>query len=250
MDNKENFTGKASAYEDARPNYNKHLFHYLLEKEGITKDTVFADIGSGTGIFSENLLKMGNTVFAVEPNDDMRNISEKNLSKYPNFVSIKGNDANFNLPSSTIDYITVAQAFHWFDSTLFKKECTKVLTKKGKVILIWNSYDKENATIKELSQICKKFCPKFQGFSAGISEDSDRIKNFFDNNYKFIHFENNLEFNKDKFIKRMISSSYSLTVNDIQYTEFIATLESYFDKHTTVNNTIIMPNETIAYLNK
>jgi len=45
--------------------------------------SVIADIGSGTGILTKLLLEKKLTVFAIEPNDDMRGIAgdlQRNLS--------------------------------------------------------------------------------------------------------------------------------------------------------------------------
>ena len=47
--------------------------------------SVFADVGSGTEIFAEQLLECGYKVFAVEPNGDMRKKAEEKLSRNENF---------------------------------------------------------------------------------------------------------------------------------------------------------------------
>ncbi len=90
-----------------------------------------ADIGSGTGIFSHQLLERDLTVFGVEPNDDMRMMAEQSLNLYSRFKSIKATAENTTLKENSVDLVTVAQAFHWFDkksvqnrmSTDFKTKC-------------------------------------------------------------------------------------------------------------------------------
>jgi len=139
MDNTEKFTGKAALYNKARLSYAKEFVDYLYGKIGFNSDCTVADIGSGTGIFTKHLLEKGSRVLAVEPNDDMRRYTKINLSHYTNLHTIKGTAENTTLEDESVDFITVAQAFHWFDMLNFRKECSRILKPKGKVILIWNS---------------------------------------------------------------------------------------------------------------
>lgn len=36
----------------------------------------------------------------------------------------------------SVDFVTTAQAFHWFDGALFRRECKRILKKNGLVFLI------------------------------------------------------------------------------------------------------------------
>lgn len=53
MDNTKRFDGKGEIYAKARPKYADALFEHLECAHGIAKGSRCADIGSGTGIFSE-----------------------------------------------------------------------------------------------------------------------------------------------------------------------------------------------------
>ncbi|MDU5110599.1 MAG: class I SAM-dependent methyltransferase [Clostridium sp.] len=247
MNNTEKFTGKASVYSEARPSYPKALFDYLVNVEKISKDSIIADIGSGTGKFSESLLNLGFKVFAVEPNKDMRTKAENLLSLNSSFISINGTDSNTTLKDNSIDYITVAQAFHWFNPIAFKKECQRILKEKGKVILVWNNRVPESEIVIKNAEICKKYCKNFKGFSGGFDIKSNSISEFFNNKYDLIKFENNLKYDEDKFIKRILSSSYSLTDGDENYLEYINALKDFF-KDYSINGILTIPNETIMYI--
>ncbi|MBQ9120861.1 MAG: hypothetical protein IJY12_00680 [Clostridia bacterium] len=72
MDNTTRFDGKGEIYAKARPKYAAGLLEYLKNTRSIPAGSVFADIGSGTGIFTEQLLNFGYTVYSVETNTDMR----------------------------------------------------------------------------------------------------------------------------------------------------------------------------------
>lgn len=82
---------------------------YLYSVVAITNKSVLADIGYGTGILTRRLLEKGNTVYAVEPNDNMRRTAEQSLCDYRNFVSVCGIAKNTTLADQSIDFITVAQ---------------------------------------------------------------------------------------------------------------------------------------------
>lgn len=84
---------------------------------------IVADIGSGTGILSRQLLVRGLHVIGVEPNNDMRNVAEQSLNIHSRFISINATAENTTLKENSVDLVTVAQAFHWFDKKAFKIEC-------------------------------------------------------------------------------------------------------------------------------
>ncbi len=121
-----------------RPGYPADVLDVLRKKCALTPENIVADIGSGTGIFSEILLKNGNTVHGVEPNDEMRGAAESLLATYPRFQSVRGTAEATSLADASVDGITAAQAFHWFDRTRTRAEFIRVLKPGGWVALIWN----------------------------------------------------------------------------------------------------------------
>ncbi|GGA28371.1 class I SAM-dependent methyltransferase [Psychrobacillus lasiicapitis] len=245
MDNTQKFDGKAVVYAKARPGYANELVG-LLSDSGVGKDSFVADIGSGTGIFSNVLLDLGCHVYGVEPNEDMRKESEKKLAQFTTFHPVNGAAENTTLPDKSVDFITVAQAFHWFHTERFKLECKRIIKENGKVILIWNSRIMESPMVKENEQIFRRFCLDFKGFSGGIGYMDESIQNFF-NNFTVYRFPNNLPFDKSKFIERNLSASYSLKENDAQYELYLTELNNLFDKYA-VDGMLLMPNETIVYI--
>jgi len=133
------FTGRAGDYDRYRPNYPIGIITYLQGKIRFGRDWVVADIGSGTGILSELLLKNGNKVFCVEPNKDMRKVAEKNLAKYgPLFVSVDGRAEATTLEPDSVDLIVAGQALHWFDLRGARSEFRRILRKNGRVAIIYN----------------------------------------------------------------------------------------------------------------
>lgn len=247
MNNTEKFTGKGQIYAKARPKYAPELFSYLKEKLALTSATTIADIGSGTGIFTEQLLDQGYHVYAVEPNQDMRRQAEKNLGKRANFVSIAGDAENTTLPANSVDYVTAAQAFHWFDQARFRQKCQRILKADGKVIIVYNSRIADAICNQKLAALLKQYCPNFHGFSNGIAAVDCR--QFFTGNCDTFQTENDQEYTRQGFVNRTLSSSYSLKAGDKNYEQFVAAVGKLFDQ-LAQDGKLLVPMKTEAYIGK
>jgi SAM-dependent methyltransferase len=132
------FSSRVDNYVKYRPGYPSEIVDLLKSDCGLTESSVIADLGSGTGILSELFLRNGNTVFGVEPNEPMRSAGEQLLEGYDNFESVNGNAEATTLPAQSVDFVTAAQAFHWFDPAAAKHEFIRVLKPGGWVVLVWN----------------------------------------------------------------------------------------------------------------
>ncbi len=247
MDNTKKFTGLSKNYISGRPGYSTEFIEYIFSNFGISESSIIADIGSGTGKLTKQLLCKGCTVIGIEPNSDMRLAAESELCSYKNFISVNGNAEETTLENSFVNHITVAQAFHRFDIKSFKKECKRILKYDGKVFLIWNIRNEECPVNRELFRIFNKFCPEFKGFSGGITPHDNRIKEFFDNNYDFISFDNPLYFSREKFINRCLSGSYTLKQGDGTFNSYIEELNKVFDVFAK-DGILKMENQTICYV--
>lgn len=247
--NEKRFSGKGKAYSKFRPSYPKEFLDYLYNEIGFCKNNVVADIGSGTGIFTKQLLEKGSTVYAVEPNEDMRKRAEENLKDYNNFFSISAAAENTGLEEKSVDFVTAAQAFHWFDKPAFKAECKRILKPGGKIILVWNTRDTESIITKENEKIDIQFCKNFNGYCGGISGplNQENIDEFFCGNYELKLFENPLVYDREGFIGRNLSSSYAPKESDEAYEEYIAALSDMFDKFS-VDGVIKYPFYTQSYI--
>ena len=106
------FSNRVEHYIRYRPSYPPAVIDCLEREFGLTAAYVVADVGSGTGILTELLLRHGNTVFGIEPNADMRAAAERLLREYPAFRSIAGVAERTTLPTASVDWITAGQAFH------------------------------------------------------------------------------------------------------------------------------------------
>lgn len=245
MENTAKFTGKHLDYAAARPSYPEALLAHLRARYAPPCQFAAADIGSGTGKLSAQLLDAGFTVYGVEPNGDMRGTAETLLGADPRFISVDGSDKSTGLADRSVDFITVAQAFHWFDPPAFRAECLRVLKPGGRVFLIWNSRTAASQN-DALFHVFQTHCPDFHGFSGGVTEDDDTIRDFFAGSYSKEKFANPLTFTKESFLRRCFSASYSLPQAHPGFAAYRQALEAVFDAFSQ-DALLLQPNETVVY---
>ncbi len=247
--NEYKFTGKADIYAKYRPTYPDAFLDYLYSKVGFQKDSVLADIGSGTGILTKLLLGKGSFVYGVEPNEDMRKAAEQELAGYKNFASVPASAESTGLNDCSVDFITVAQAFHWFDLKEFKAECQRILKEDGKAVLVWNCRDMHSEFVQKCDELNRAYCKDYKGFSGGMkSESPQEYSDFFKGgmcDYKV--FQNDLMFDLDGFIGRSMSASYAPKNGTENHEPYVTGLKRLFERYGDSGH-LRMPNLTRAYI--
>jgi SAM-dependent methyltransferase len=128
------FGSVADVYDLTRPSYPPEAARWMLGDAPVR----VADIGAGTGIFSRVLADLGHDVVAVEPDDDMR---RKLAETSPGIEALEGSAEKIPLPDASLDAVTAAQAFHWFDHESASAEIARVLRPGGVLATIWNRED-------------------------------------------------------------------------------------------------------------
>ena len=245
MNNTEKFTGIAGVYAASRPRYAEALFDRLSSGYGFAGQAV-TDVGSGTGIFAEGLLKRGSTVYAVEPNNDMRAEAEARLASFGGFVSISGSAENTGLPDDSVYAVTAAQAFHWFDAERFRAECARVLKPGGYVAIAYNVRRKSHLH-EAVAELNRSVCSSFRGFCGGMEQE--RIAAFFGGEMKTEEFGNDLLLDENTFIGRHLSSSYAPREGEPKCAEYIAGLRAIFQEYAS-GGAVYYPLLTRVYIGK
>lgn len=120
------FSSRVGHYVRWRPGYPPEVLPLLGARCRLRRDSVVADIGSGTGLFTRLLLENGNLVYAVEPNAEMRQAAEGALAGFAGFRSVGAPAEATGLPARSVDLISAAQAAHWFDIPRVKREFRRI----------------------------------------------------------------------------------------------------------------------------
>jgi SAM-dependent methyltransferase len=135
----ERFSNRVVDYVRYRPTYPTALLDWLRDVQGVTSDWRVVDVGAGTGISSRMFLDAGHAVTAVEPNAAMREAAVTWLGSNPRFRAVDGRADATTLEDGSVDLVSVAQAFHWFDPASTRKEFHRILRKGGLAAIYWNS---------------------------------------------------------------------------------------------------------------
>lgn len=72
IDARTRFSDRVANYIRYRPSYPPELVTTILDELDNRGKPLVADLGSGTGIFTQLLLERGLKVYAIEPNTNMR----------------------------------------------------------------------------------------------------------------------------------------------------------------------------------
>jgi ubiquinone/menaquinone biosynthesis C-methylase UbiE len=132
------FARVADAYERGRPGYPREAIDHLVAELGLWDGTTVLDLAAGTGKLTRLLRATGATVIAVEPVAAMRRV----LSEAVPGVEVRDGTAEaIPVTDGTLDAVTVAQAFHWFDARRALAEIHRALRPSGGLGLIWNAFD-------------------------------------------------------------------------------------------------------------
>jgi len=130
------FSDRVANYIRYRPGYPSEAMQALQRECELGPHHIIADIASGTGIWTRTMLENGNHVFGVEPNAEMRQAGERLLASFPNFTSVAGTAESTTLPDRSVDFVTAAQAAHWFDRGRSRAEFARILKQKSRNIEI------------------------------------------------------------------------------------------------------------------
>jgi ubiquinone/menaquinone biosynthesis C-methylase UbiE len=245
-DNINKFTGKADNYAKYRIGYSNEILKYL-NNYNFNNNSIVADIGSGTGKLTKIFLENGNIVYAVEPNDNMRNTANSLLNGYKNFISINGSAENTTLQNEIIDFVVVGQAFHWFDAPKALNEFKRILKQNGVLVLIWYNRKTDTLFLNEYDNILKNI-PAYKGSIHRIFPDEE-IEKFYLKDYKKITLESNRELTFNELLGGFLSSSYSPKEGTNEYIESYKSLESVFNEYK-VNDKVILSYITEIYIGR
>src|SRR5271170_1092753 len=99
------FSDRVENYVRYRPGYPAKVLDLLRVECGLRPSHIVADVASGTGAFTRLLLENGNTVFAVEPNAEMRETGAHQLDRYARLVSVAGTAEETTLDCASVDFV-------------------------------------------------------------------------------------------------------------------------------------------------
>jgi SAM-dependent methyltransferase len=243
------FSDRVENYVLYRPGYPPEALHALRTESGLTPSHAVADVASGTGIWTRNLLENGNPVFAVEPNAEMREAGERLLAGFPKFTSVAGTAEETMLADQTVDFVTAAQAAHWFDRKRSRREFVRILKPGGWLVLLWNERLTDTTPfLRDYEQLLLTYGTDYN--EVRHERTTDAVNEFFDPlPYQERTFAMRQEFDYAGIEGRLLSSSYAPGPDHPQYPPMLRDLRRVFDAHA-VSGRAIFEYKTRLYFGR
>ena len=225
------FSNRVSDYTKYRPDYPATAFEFLQKRYQPTNNSVVADVGSGTGLFTDHLVKHGCQVHAVEPNEPMRAESDKRLSNNPNYQSHPGTAEATTLRDNSVDLVTMAQAFHWFDQTRTATEVSRILKPGGSIALIWNRRDgSTSAFLRDYNELLRTMIPEYSKVNHMNLQD-EALLEWIGPGAELHQFPHAQQFDFEGLRGRLMSSSYCPTPDNPIHEPLMQQLEQLHARH-------------------
>lgn len=160
----------AADYAASRPDYPDAAVDWAIPPGA--RDVL--DLAAGTGKLTASLVARGLDVVAVEPSEAMR----AELTRLLPHVRAQGGTADATgLPDASVDAVTVAQAWHWFDPATASAEIARVLRPGGRLTVMWNVRDETEPWVAAYTGILHRgdpmpthFAPPVLGPQLGPTE--------------------------------------------------------------------------------
>ena len=179
----------------------------------------------------------------------MRTAAEQTLDRCT-FRSIRGTAEATTLEDRTIDLITCAQAFHWFDRVQTRLEFSRILESNGWTALIWNERRDDASPINgAYDNLLKAMVPDYQNVSHRRVAEEDIRAFFAPGEVKLRIFANYQILHLDGFLGRLISSSYVPNLGQPGHQEIVEAAKKIFEAHQ-AGGKITFEYETKVYLGR
>lgn len=246
------FSDRVEDYVRFRPAYPPAVIACLTGVYGLRPAHSVADVGSGTGILAEMLLRNGNAVFGVEPNPEMRAAAECVLAPYPHFHSVDGRAEATTLRDASVDWVMAGQAFHWFHPDAARREFARILRptastrdgqgsgsttdstasrSAGRVVLLWNNRRDDTPFLRDYEAFLREYSDDYAAVRHEQVETDGRLERFFAGGHVRYTFANRQVLDFAGLRGRTQSASYMPGPHDARHPAMLRALEEIFARH-------------------
>jgi Methylase involved in ubiquinone/menaquinone biosynthesis len=153
------------------------------------------------------------------------------LAGYPKFTSMAGKAEATTLSDASVDFVTAAQAAHWFERADSRREFVRILKPGGWLVLLWNERLTDGSPfLREYEQLLLKYGTDYE--AVRHERTSEAVNEFFDPApFEEREFPMRQEFDYAGLEGRLLSSSYAPGPGHPKHTSMLRELRSVFEEH-------------------
>ncbi|MBP3978290.1 class I SAM-dependent methyltransferase [Microbacterium sp. BLY] len=210
------FEGIGEEYDRYRPGFPQRAADVIIPE---SVDAAL-DLGAGTGKFTGLLLGRAARVIAVEPSAPMLAVLARNL---PTVDARSGSAESIPAPDGSVDVVSVAQAFHWFDRAAASAEIARVLVPGGTLGLLWNRADP--ACAWDLA--CHRVAHPAVGADDDTSASATDLPGFVLDLHEEVRWTERIT--REDYLRRWGTVSSFLVADDAERAAMVASLETVLD---------------------
>ena len=246
LDPTRRFAGRVENYRRYRPGYPAGVMQLLRERCGLLPGAAVADLGSGTGIMTAQLLEAGARVWGVEPDKEMREAAERQLGGRAGFTSVAGSAQDTTLGTHSVSLVTACQAFHWFDPAGSRAEALRVLVPGGWAALVWNEHSTARTPfLSDYEALLHRYAPEYLAVRKRRA-CRPAMRTFFGREPERAVFANRQVLDFEGLKGRAMSSSYVPEPDDPAHGPLLAGLRAAFERHEREGR-VTFPYETLVF---
>ena len=247
FDSRKRFSNRVDDYVRYRPGYPPALLEWVHGELGADVPAHVADIGAGTGISSKMFLEAGHEVFAVEPNAEMRAAAEQWLAGYPRFHTVNATAETTSLADASVQLVSAAQSFHWFNQDAVRREWGRILAPAGLALIYWNTPRFDTSPfLQEYEQLLHDHGNNYRDVAERHPDDA-HMRNWFGSGFvDMIELPNSQRLDYPGLQGRLLSSSYAPRPGMPGYEQMLEALQALFQRHATDGH-VDFPYRTRAF---
>lgn len=236
-----------------RPGYSEPVLRQIHSEVARRFSVGFkvVDVGAGTGKLTQHLISLGLSGWAVEPNDSMRGVGQRDHGAYKQIEWKAGPAEEIPLEAGCAGWLLMASAFHWTDAPRALKEFARILKPQGVLTLLWNPRDLEKNPLQlEIDEMIGSKVPGLQRKSSGAKPYTIGLEETILGSGLF----KDVIFMEASHVERMTPARYLgawRSVNDIQaqagpviFEDIMSTIE----KMISGMNEVVVPYKTRAWV--
>jgi len=200
------------------------------------------DLGAGTGKFTALLAPRAAHVVAVEPSEAMLDVLRRRL---PDVDALDGSAERIPVANGSVDVVTVAQAFHWFDRDAACAEIHRVLVPEGVLGLVWNHSDPACAWDLACTRVAH---PALVNGLSGDDATRESLPGF--SSPRFIQVPWSERISRKAYVARWLTVSSFLAATDDEQARMVSAIERILDQdpQTAGRDEFELPQVTDVYV--